>query len=52
MLREVKITQKAAADLSMMHSDVGEQEKLAYKDDEKVSKQAYKKNISTPRWTL
>ncbi len=45
MLREVKITQKAAADLSMMHSDVGEQEKLAYKDDEKVSKQAYKKNL-------
>lgn len=45
MLREVKVTQKAAADLSMMHGNVGEQEKLAYKDDEKISKQAYKKNL-------
>ena len=49
MLREVKVTQKAAADLSMMHGSPEElekeQKKLDYKGDEKISKQAYRKNL-------
>ena len=49
MLREVKVTQKAAADLSMMHTNQeeleAEQKKLDYKGDEKISKQAYRKNL-------
>jgi hypothetical protein len=48
-IREVKITQKAAADLSMMHASADEieikQKELNYKDDQKISDQAYRKNL-------
>ena len=48
-IREVKITQKAAADLSMMHASADEieikQKELNYKGDQKISEQAYRKNL-------
>ena len=48
-IREVKITQKAAADLSMMHTSADElelkQKELNYQGDQKISEQAYRKNL-------